>query len=101
MRSSLCGGVCESGCTLVSFPENDLGTRLVWAAYIIDSCARPVITPSSVLSTIMADAVAAKVLGPRPGKAIVSFWQGRVEILLRFLAADVSMHLDANCTISS
>ena len=48
---------------------------------------------SSKLDDTMAEAVAAKVLGPRPGKAIVSFWQGRVEIFLRFLAGDVSMRL--------
>ena len=39
----------------------------------------------------MAEAVAGKVLGPRPGKAIVSFWQGDVEILLRCLSAGVSV----------
>lgn len=32
---------------------------------------------------LIARAVGGKVLGPRPGKAIVTFWQGRVEILLR------------------
>ena len=39
----------------------------------------------------MAEAVAGKVLGPRPGKAIVSFWQGDVEILLRCLSTGVSV----------
>ena len=28
-------------------------------------------------------AVGGRVLGPRPGKAIVTFWQGIVEIILR------------------
>lgn len=32
---------------------------------------------------LIARAVGGKVLGPRPGKAIVSFWQGIVEIILR------------------
>lgn len=31
-------------------------------------------------------AVAGEVLGPRPGIAICSFWQGRVEIFLRIVA---------------
>ena len=34
----------------------------------------------------MAAAVAGEVLGPRPGMAIVSFWQGRVEIVARTVA---------------
>ena len=34
----------------------------------------------------MAKAVGGKVLGPRPGLAIVSFWQGILEIVLRALA---------------
>ena len=38
----------------------------------------------------MAAAIAGEVLGPRPGKAIVSFWQGGVEIGLRAAAALVS-----------
>ncbi len=38
----------------------------------------------------MAEAVAGEVLGPRPGLAIVSFWQGIVEIGLRAAAAVVS-----------
>ncbi len=38
----------------------------------------------------MAQAVAGAVLGPRPGKAICSFCQGRVEILLRIIAVVVS-----------
>ena len=29
-------------------------------------------------------------VGPRPGKAICSFWQGRVEIALRVMAVMVS-----------
>ena len=35
----------------------------------------------------MADAVASEALGPRPGIAIVSFWQGIVEIVLRVVTA--------------
>jgi len=33
----------------------------------------------------MAAAVAGEVLGPRPGKAICSFWQGTLEIVLWIL----------------
>lgn len=32
---------------------------------------------------LIARAVGGKVLGPRPGRAIVTFWQGVVEIILR------------------
>ena len=35
---------------------------------------------------LLARAVGGKVLGPRPGLAIVSFWQGILEIILRALA---------------
>ena len=35
---------------------------------------------------LLAKAVGGKVLGPRPGLAIVSFWQGILEIVLRTLA---------------
>ena len=35
---------------------------------------------------LLAKAVGGKVLGPRPGLAIVSFWQGILEIVLRALA---------------
>ena len=35
---------------------------------------------------LLARAVGGRVLGPRPGKAIVSFWQGIVEIVLRSVA---------------
>ena len=35
---------------------------------------------------LLARAVGGKVLGPRPGLAIVSFWQGILEIVLRTLA---------------
>lgn len=39
--------------------------------------------------------VGRKVLGPRPGLAIVSFWQGIVEIALR-VATVVSVYNNAN-----
>lgn len=42
---------------------------------------------------LIARAVGGKVLGPRPGRAIVSFWQGIVEIILRVVVA-VSWWLD-------
>ena len=35
---------------------------------------------------LLARAVGGKVLGPRPGLAILSFWQGILEIVLRTLA---------------
>ena len=38
----------------------------------------------------MATAIAGQVLGPRPGRAICSFWQGVVEINLRIIAPTVS-----------
>ena len=41
----------------------------------------------------MAAAVAGEVLGPRPGKAICSFWQGNVEIDLRFAVIAVSVQV--------
>ena len=34
----------------------------------------------------MAAAVAGEILGPRPGRAICSFWQGGVEMALRIIA---------------
>lgn len=40
----------------------------------------------------LAGKVAGKVLGPRPGLAIVSFWGGRIEIILRILASLVTTH---------
>ena len=51
--------------------------------------------------------VAGKLLGPRPGLAIVSFWGGRIEIVLRILAilvtADVfntaHLHLFQMCFV--
>ena len=36
------------------------------------------------------EAAAGEVLGPRPGKAICSFWQGQVEIVLWIVAPLVS-----------
>ena len=41
----------------------------------------------------MAEAVAGAVLGPRPGWAICSFWQGKVEIVLRILAPLVRRYI--------
>ena len=35
---------------------------------------------------LIARAVGGRVLGPRPGLAIVSFWQGIVEVVLRSVA---------------
>lgn len=34
----------------------------------------------------MAAAVAGEILGPRPGRAICSFWQGGMEMTLRIIA---------------
>ena len=34
----------------------------------------------------MAAAVAGEILGPRPGRAICSFWQGGMEMALRIIA---------------
>ncbi len=41
-----------------------------------------------------------RVLGPRPGKAIVSFWQGIVEIVLRAIAVVSLKHLATYNTAS-
>ena len=41
---------------------------------------------------LVARAVGGRVLGPRPGLAIVSFWQGIVEVVLRSVAL-VSLRL--------
>ncbi len=41
----------------------------------------------------MTAVLAGQVLGPKPGRAICSFWQGGVEIALRVLAPVVSMCL--------
>lgn len=38
----------------------------------------------------MATAIAGQVLGPQPGRAICSFWQGGVEMSLRLIAPTVS-----------
>ena len=35
---------------------------------------------------LIARAVGGRILGPRPGKAIVTFWQGIVEIILRVIS---------------
>ena len=50
---------------------------------------------------LLAKAVGGKVLGPRPGLAIVSFWQGILEIVLRALAlvSHTSDHVDSSCTL--
>ena len=40
----------------------------------------------------MAAAVAGEVLGPRPGKAICSFWQGTLEIVLWIATILVSIN---------
>ena len=43
--------------------------------------------------------IAGEILGPRPGLAIVSFMQGRVEILLRILAPLVRRRVGRNVAL--
>lgn len=44
----------------------------------------------------LAGKVAGEVLGPRPGLAAVSFWGGRIEIILRILT--LLVRIDISCT---
>ncbi len=36
---------------------------------------------------LIARAVGGKIVGPRPGRAIISFWQGVLEIILRVVVS--------------
>lgn len=77
------------------------GMQLGWgwtptahALYKALHLACKLLRPPSVEKTdkkkIMAAAVAGEILGPRPGKAICSFWQGGMEMALRVIAPVVS-----------
>ena len=51
---------------------------------------------------LIARAIGGKVIGPRPGKAIISFWQGIVEIILRaVVTVSYSIIIISSSVISS